>query len=526
LHLVPLLFSPLPFNPDGFALANVAGQISSTGMWRINGTGVIENNQQMPIYPLLWSILAQLGGLDVLANLQGIMPLVTATIVLPAYLLAVKATRSRVAGFAAGLFVAVFGSFLFLTSAAMRESIGLVLFPVIVLLYAERSDPRKRALAALLLLLLPFLHHLTTLLTLGMVSALLVLGQSRSIARGTFSLRRLALDILTGPFLAVVAWAWYSAVREVDVDEITAADAIVLLLGIVVLLTALLAPRVRPARVRPGRRLVSPAGRVLLVPALAFAALWVNGRTSVFVGVVGTQGDLVAMFPAIAILVGFAIMGYQLLRRTTNRGNDLVLAMFVAPIALILLAFLRGLDPFSQMVVYRSFDFVDYGLGVLAGIGLAAVWSRVRPSKAARLALGATFVVALLATTPMAWNSQAVFGVNEVTTPAEFHALSVLASLHPKHVTTDQRLALVLGNWFGYNASSTLPFRLQNDERVTGYDYAIVADSWTTVGAQVFPAPNVVLSRDVLASFLQQNRVVYAGGSGDNRVYVVQLTGS
>jgi hypothetical protein len=178
------------------------------------------------------------------------------------------------------------------------------------------------------------------------------------------------------------------------------------------------------------------------------------------------------------------------------------------------------------MVVYRSFDFVDYALALLAGIGFAVAWSRLRSSKPAQIALGATFVVVLLATTPMAWNSQAVFGVNEVTTPAEVQALSVLASLHPRHVTTDERLALVLGNWFGYPASSTLPFRLHGDETVTGYDYAIVADSWTTVGAQVYPAPNLVLSRQVLASFLEENRVVFASGPPGDRTYLVQLSGS
>ncbi len=526
LHLVPFLSSPLPYNPDGFGLANVAGQMSTTGSWRIDGTGVIENNQQMPVYPLLWSSVARLGGLNVLANLQAIMPLVTATVVLPAYLLAVKATRNRMAGFGAGLFVAVFGSFLFLTSAAMRESIGLMVFPVVVLLFSERSDPRKRALATLFLLVLPFLHHLTTLLTLGMVSALVVLAQSRSIARGTFALRALALDVVTGPALALVAWIYYSSVREVDVPAITSASAIALLLAIVILLTGLLVPMRRPARLRLGRRVVSPASRVLLVPAVAFAVLWMNGRTSLFAGVLGTQGGLETILPALAVLVAFAFVGYQLLRRTANRANDLVLAMLVSPTALILFAFLRGLDPLSQQIVYRSFDFMDYALAILVGLGFGLAWSRIRGWRAAQLALGAGLFAVLLMTTPMAWNQPAVFGVNEVTTPAEFQALAVLASLHPRSVTTDQRLALVAGNWFGYPVSSTLPFLLERNETVRGYEYAVVLDSWTTVGAQVYPAPNVVLRAQVLAAFLEANRIVYVVGPPGDRTLVVQLAKS
>ncbi len=159
----------------------------------------------------------------------------------------------------------------------------------------------------------------------------------------------------------------------------------------------------------------------------------------------------------------------------------------IAPTPVILFAFLRGLAPLSQQIVYRSFDFMDYALASLVGFGFALAWSRLRGSRASQRTLGAGFFAVLLVTTPMAWNHPAVFGVNEVTTPAEFEALAVLASLHPRSVTTDQRLASVVGNWFGYRVSSTLSFLLAGNETVAGYDYALVLGSWTTIGAQVFP---------------------------------------
>ncbi len=521
---VPLTFSTLPFNVDGYPLIWVSQQIGTTGSWQI-GSGLNRYSELMPLYPLVWSAVAQLGGVDPLAAFQTIMPAVLATVVFPAYLLGVKATRSPVVGFVSGLFVAIFGSFLFLTSAAMKEALGLLVLPTVVLLFAEREDPRKRALAAVGILLLPFLSQLEDFLVLGMVAAIVVLAHSRASSRGTFSVRRLLLDCATGPALAVPAYAYYALVAMPYLDNLVAPDAFALFLATVALLTALLVRLRRAAWPEPGSRLLRPAGPILLVPLLAFAAILLNGRTELFAGVLRTQPGLEPVLLAAAALAAFAFLGYQLVRRTTNRAGDVLFAMGVSPVALVLFAFLRGLDPLSQTLVYRSFDFVDYALAVLVGIGFAYAWRRLRPSKAARTALAATLVVALLATVPMAWSTQQVFGVNDVTTPQEFQAFSVLAALHPASVATDERLGYIASAWFGMNASATLPYLLAGNRSASAFAYAVVEDSWTTVGAQVHPQPNVVLASSALEAFLAANRVVYAAGPAGDRVYVVQLVG-
>ena len=123
----------------------------------------------------------------------------------------------------------------------------------------------------------------------------------------------------------------------------------------------------------------------------------------------------------------------------------------------------------------------------------------------------------------MAWNAPAVFGVENVTTPAEFQALAVLASFGARNVTTDQRLADVGAMWFGYVTDPSLPVKLRDNESVSGFDYAIVLERWTTVGAQEHPAPNIVLEPNVLQRFLEENRVVYVAGLPGDRMFVVQI---
>src|SRR5256712_178686 len=398
-RLVPLTFSPLPFGIDGFALGRISSDIAARGGWRIDPADLNSYNQKLPGFSLLWSAVTSVGGLSPLAHVQLIMPLLASLSVIPAYLFGVKATGRRLGGFVAGLFIVLFGSFLLLTSSVSKESIGLLTFPVAVLLFLERRDPRKRALSVVLLLFLAFLHPLTTLLTLGMTSALVVLAQRRAIARGRFCLRPFALDVATGPALAVPAWAYYSAVDLPFLADLLAADALVLFLGIVILLTALIAPTGRPARPRTGQRFVSPVARGILVPAIGVLVVLGNARNGLFAGAVGTQSGLLQMLPAI---------------------------------------------------------------GVLAAFGA-------------------------------------------------------------RNVTTDQRLADVGAMWFGYASDSSLPVKLRDNESLGGFQYALALERWTTVGAQVHPAPNLVISAVVFENFLAENRIVYSAGPPGDRIFIVQL---
>src|SRR5947208_13960069 len=146
------------------------------------------------------------------------------------------------------------------------DAIGLLVFPMAVLLFQERSDPRKRALAVLLLAFLPFLHSLTTFLTLGMIAALVVLTQRRALARGRFSWKAFALDVVSGPALAVVAWAYYASVDLPFLAAVLAPPALTLFVAIVVLLTALIPPLAKPAKRRLGKGLVRPASKIFLPP--------------------------------------------------------------------------------------------------------------------------------------------------------------------------------------------------------------------------------------------------------------------
>ena len=175
------------------------------------------------------------------------------------------------------------------------------------------------------------------------------------------------------------------------------------------------------------------------------------------------------------------------------------------------------------MLVYRALDFLDYALAILIAVAFVAAWKSLARFRLARATLVTGLLVSLIATTPMAWNTPAVFGVENVTTSDEFHTLALLGSLGAQNVTTDQRLADVGRMWFGYSANADLPRKLRDNESLAGADYAVVLERWSTVGAQVHPAPNIVLAPGLLAAFLAANRVVYTAGTAGDRILIVQI---
>jgi hypothetical protein len=64
---------------------------------------------------------------------------------------------------------------------------------------------------------------------------------------------------------------------------------------------------------------------------------------------------------------------------------------------------------------------------------------------------------------------------------------------------------------------------LRDNESLAGADYAVVLERWSTVGAQVHPAPNIVLAPGILAAFLAANRIVYTAGPPGDRIVLVQV---
>jgi hypothetical protein len=68
-----------------------------------------------------------------------------------------------------------------------------------------------------------------------------------------------------------------------------------------------------------------------------------------------------------------------------------------------------------------------------------------------------------------------------------------------------------------------LPLKLRDNASLAGAEYALILERWSTVGAQIHPAPNLVIASGAINRFVAANRVVYAAGLPGDRVLVVQV---
>jgi len=521
-RLIPLFVSPLPYNTDGFPTAKIAEQIGASGQWTIDPTDVNVEDVKVPGTFLLLSAAAQLAALNPLLHAQVLFPILAATIVAPVYLIGVRGTGRRAVGLAAGCFMAIYGSFLFLTSVPMKETIGLVLLPATVLLVHERGDPRKRGIAMILLLLLIFVDYLTLFMAMGMAASLVFLTHARGLSEHRFSPRALALDFATIGVPLFVAWNYYSAVNLFYFSEFSSEAGLVVLLAAGAVLLILLLRRWKPSSARSTRGFVSPWA-ILLGGAFLAAILVLGSPSEVFEDTPQIRPLFQVILPAFIVLAGFAFIGYRFVRRMGGYLNDLAVSMLATPLVLILFGFAFNRIYLSFRIISRSVDFVDFAFALLAGLGLALAVARFRYNRSAGVGLAAAFVVALLVTTPIAYDPSQLFGVETATTPQEFQALQLIASLGAKNVLCDLRLCTVAHSYFGLGANFRLPLWIRDQTPILGYDYAIVLERWTTVGATMFPLATVVLDQLALDSFLSANRIVYVFGTTGDRTYVVRM---
>jgi hypothetical protein len=250
---------------------------------------------------------------------------------------------------------------------------------------------------------------------------------------------------------------------------------------------------------------VNGKGAVVLAAGLLVIA---NGRRSFFPGTATTSPLLLLVAVAYAALAVVALAGFERTRAGGGAPRRTLTALLAVPVAAMLFAILRGLDPTSFILLYRSFDYIDLGLAM--GVGLAVAGPRKLPSRAA---LSALVVACLLATLPAAFATQETFGVENVTTPAEFAALAHFASLPGTSRSTDQRYSNSLAFYWSVNSEAGLPLDLA-EARSPSASFLLASEAWTTDGASVFPLAPIAIPREDLRALVAERNLIYSNTGG------------
>jgi 4-amino-4-deoxy-L-arabinose transferase-like glycosyltransferase len=162
----------LPYNIDGFPLARISEIIIDTGATPnpADYGGLLSYNMKLPVFSMVLATFSMVLGVEPLALLPYFCALMGSLAVLFIYVLARELTGNEIAAFSAGVFAALTGLFVYVTTAAMKQLLAITLLCFILYLYTRRNDWRFRLAMVAALFILPFTHHLTSLIALLVLS--------------------------------------------------------------------------------------------------------------------------------------------------------------------------------------------------------------------------------------------------------------------------------------------------------------------------------------------------------------------
>jgi len=538
-RLIPLQFSTLPYNLDGFPLAKISEVIVDTGTLPIASEHgyLIGYNMKMPVFSVMLSSFSLVLGVEPLDLLPYFTALIGSLAVVFLYIWSLNLTRNRLVAFSTGLFAALTGLFVYATTAAMKQLLAIVLLTFLIFLYQKRRDWRYLTVMILVLLLMPFTHHLTTLMTLLILSFALAGSAFKfSEKHQPGHLKHLIIDLLSGPLILLISLSYYRLVNLEFVSEVANVNDIVLLSSVIILMAVVARMLSETVQTKPWFFLNRGEEREVglscifdekvLVLIIGIGTLYLNSKIDLFVGGTMTSDLLLRLMLPYLVLAVIATMGFNVIRYTRFPNRYIVVAMFLAPITVMVFALLHGLDIFGFTLVYRSYNFMDIPLALAVGVGFVYIFTRIRDySRRNRdfwiLPYGAVVIFALLcaASLPLAYSNEAAFGIQEVTHEFEFEAMEWASSAGIGYVITDQRYSDIVNPYYGIDTDWTGPWRMKGGQMNEG-NVTFLSRYWTDGGAQMSTLGRVTFDKDWMNDFLDNSNVIYIGGPSDREVVI------
>lgn len=498
--------------------------------------GLLSYNMKLPVFPMVLAMFSMVLGVEPLALLPYFCAIMGSLAVLFIYVLTRELTRNEIAAFSAGLFAALTGLFVYVTTAAMKQLLAITLLCFILYLYMRRQDWRFRLAMIMALFILPFTHHLTSLIALLVLSFALVGTAFRRSEHHVRTMKDFLLDAITGPGILMISILYYKLVNLEIAAEVMNANDAMLLASVAIIMAVVARLLSMTAQTKPWFFIGKGASKdvtpwhifdeKVLVLVLGIGTLYLNSRIHVFTGAQMTSDTLFRLMLPYLVLTVIGLIGFNVLRYSKFPKRHLIVALFLAPFCVMLFSALRGLDVFGFMVVYRSYNFIDIPMAITVGVGLAYIMGILaslgkkhqffKPLPAFAMAL---FVIFCAMSLPLAYNSQEAFTVQEITMDYEFAAMEWAAEHNVSGVATDQRLGDIIDPYFDVHADKTGPWTLKNSELATG-DVLFATNGWTQDGAQMYPFGPVVFEENVMAELLDSYDVCYVGGPREQEMIV------
>jgi hypothetical protein len=410
----------------------------------------------------------------------------------------------------AGIFLALLGTYVFCTTSVWKETLGLAMMILIAGLFLKRSDNRIRILLTTALLMMTFVHHHSATITF-IFFMIAVSGEAFLAWKKKQWSWKNTVDILTGVSLLALAEVYYSGIELPYYDFIKPETDLYLLIAVLATMIILVLILLSGSRAGAKRQYLK-----IVIPIAAIALLLLTNFRSIFSGIPTTESSVLMFGIAYVLLAVPMWFGAGRMLGPDQKSTPMLLAAILAPLTMIAFAFLRGLDPTSHMIVYRTFDFLALGMAALFAGGLLILLKNLRKAVP-------VFVVILLlilaATTPLAFQTQELFGVQNQTYSYEVDSYQILKSLsNVTSIDSDQRIWTSASNLLNFSGGTDLAYRIDTGRATSSYQWLVVEKSWSSTGAQEFPFGQRVLEEQQLTDFLTEKNVILIAGPSESQL--------
>lgn len=512
-RLLPLAISQYPFNNDSITESLMSAEIlgrghlvsSSDAHWSGTHTALT------PVLNVLLAFFAGALGTTPLECAQLLGALVSMATVGGIYLLGQLVTGSTRGAICAAFMAVVFGTFVFTTGSVWKEMLGLPLTVIALVAYLKRESIEFRALAFVLLLIVPFTHHLVAAVTFLTFAILLVWSLYHAATRATLK-RSSLLDIVTVSVPAMVTAIYYSIVGFDSMIQISSTFSLLL---IVVGFVAMIILSILVLSIRNHvKRSFAPylgvvLGGLIMLDFLGFVFPYDPSATDAYV-LLGLSS---------AFLFALAWFGAEIVLEKRPTYRAVQLALLLAPLTILGFGAIQGSTLVGQKILYRSFDFLDFFLFLGAGAAIVELHSR---RKRLYPVVGVVLLACLLLTFPFSYASQSLLGVRHDTQAYEMDALDWLGTQpEATSIVSDERVAYLARSVLGLQKDSALPQYIATETPFPSYLwFYVIEDSWTSAGVNNYPYGKLVVDQAYYDTMLEAADLCYIGGPANDNLVV------
>ncbi len=515
MRTIPLYWSYLPFNLDGLQFAAPARYTLSHGHLPFSH-GYFHPDKY--VFTVLLTICSQLTGISPLRIAQPMIAVIGSVPSLIAVWLTRRLGRQlrwrpnvvRVAAALAGLVLATEGIYLGRSAAVTSEGAGLVFVAVLAIVFyqmVQTGRPSWVVLTILIISLFPLTHNLSTMIGALVITALLALSLGQTTKR----------VVLAGGFAVAGFWlylsGYYSIMGMSEFSRVASLPGLFLAWLLVLIVVAIWLPSTS-TRAQRGVPTFALLGGVGILVA--------NFFVPVFPGTAALQPS--ALLFTLPIVVGGFLATRGLPYITMTKDGAIVLAILLGPLALIGFALTGDLTFKYQGIAVRSQIFIHLAAAVLAALAVVDIGLRGRSRRKYWNIVRTSFVPLLLifavVSAPVAFAGLRATPAKAVIAPNEFEATTFAVTHIPNTWVSDGHITRLASYYYPLQTNSTDTVLYQ---WLRGGDPpacpVVSQQSWTTVGAQLFPASPEQVKSTRYQTMLRKRNVIYSA-SGDDSLLI------